>query len=93
MFDGSLAPTHPRRRGEGAARSLYWELDPGSVENLPVTRVNGEDSTVARVLAEDKKPDEAAKLLERVIKDAPKDGEWAKAATERLEKLKAAPKK
>ena len=45
----------------------------------------------ARVLNEEKKPDDAIKLLERVIKDAPKDSEWTKAATERLEKLK--PKK
>lgn len=42
----------------------------------------------ARVLVEDKKPDEAVKLLERVIRDAPKDGPWAKAAGERLEKVK-----
>jgi tetratricopeptide (TPR) repeat protein len=42
----------------------------------------------ARVLVEDKKPEEAIKLLERVLKDAPKDGEWAKAAQERLDKLK-----
>ena len=42
----------------------------------------------ARVLVEEKKPDEAVKLLERVIKDAPKDSEWAKAAQERLDKLK-----
>ena len=42
----------------------------------------------ARVLVEEKKPDDAIKLLERVIKDAPKDSEWTKAATERLEKLK-----
>jgi predicted Zn-dependent protease len=40
----------------------------------------------ARVLAEDKKPDDAAKLLERVVKDAPKDSDWAKAAAERLKK-------
>jgi tetratricopeptide (TPR) repeat protein len=45
----------------------------------------------ARVYFEEKKPDEAVKLLEKVIKDAPKDSEWAKAAQERLEKLK--PKK
>ncbi len=45
----------------------------------------------ARVLAEEKKTDDAVKLLERVIKDAPKDSEYPKAATERLEKLK--PKK
>jgi tetratricopeptide (TPR) repeat protein len=42
----------------------------------------------ARVLVEEKKSDEAIKLLERVLKDAPKDGEWAKAAQERLDKLK-----
>lgn len=42
----------------------------------------------ARVYAEEKKPDDAVKLLERVLKDAPKDGEWAKAAQERLDKLK-----
>ncbi|MBP3959136.1 tetratricopeptide repeat protein [Gemmata sp. G18] len=42
----------------------------------------------ARTLGEEKKPDEAVKLLERVIKDAPKDSEWAKAAQERLGKLK-----
>jgi TolA-binding protein len=42
----------------------------------------------ARVLVEEKQPDEAVKLLERVLKDAPKDGEWAKAAQERLDKLK-----
>jgi cellulose synthase operon protein C len=42
----------------------------------------------ARVLTEEKKPEESVKLLERVIKDAPKDSEWTKAATERLEKLK-----
>jgi len=42
----------------------------------------------ARVLVEDKKPEEAIKLLQRVLKDAPKDSEWAKAAQERLEKIK-----
>ena len=42
----------------------------------------------ARTLVEEKKTDEAVKLLERVLKDAPKDGEWAKAAAERLAKLK-----
>jgi TolA-binding protein len=41
----------------------------------------------ARVLVEEKKPDDAAKLLERVVKDAPKDSEWTKAAQERLAKL------
>jgi len=45
----------------------------------------------ARVLNEEKNPEAAAKLLERVIKDAPKDSEWTKAAAERLEKI--APKK
>jgi TolA-binding protein len=45
----------------------------------------------ARVLVEEKKPDDAVKLLDRVLKDAPKDSEWAKAAQERLDKLK--PKK
>ncbi len=42
----------------------------------------------ARTLIEEKKPDDAIKLLERVLKDAPKDGEWAKAAQERLDKIK-----
>jgi TolA-binding protein len=42
----------------------------------------------ARVLVEEKKPDDATKLLERVIKEAPKDSEWTKAAQERLGKLK-----
>ena len=41
----------------------------------------------ARVLVEEKKPDDAVKLLEKVVKDAPKDSEWAKAAQERLGKL------
>ncbi|WP_439622278.1 tetratricopeptide repeat protein [Gemmata sp.] len=41
----------------------------------------------ARVLDAEKKPDAAVKLLERVVKDAPKDSEWTKAAAERLEKL------
>ncbi|MCE9568210.1 MAG: tetratricopeptide repeat protein [Planctomycetes bacterium] len=47
----------------------------------------------ARVLAEEKNTEGAAKLLERVVKDAPKDSEWTKAATERLGKLPAPPKK
>ena len=34
----------------------------------------------ARVLVEDKKPEEATKLLERVLKEAPKDSDWTKAA-------------
>ena len=42
---------------------------------------------VWREIAE-QKPDEAAKLLDRVIRDAPKDSEWTKAAQERLEKVK-----
>ena len=42
----------------------------------------------ARVLVADKKPADAVKLLESVIKDASKDSEWAKAAKERLEKIK-----
>ncbi len=45
----------------------------------------------ARVLAEEKKPDDAVKLLERVIRDAPKESEWTKAAAERLQKIQ--PKK
>ncbi|MBA4190138.1 MAG: hypothetical protein C0467_19310 [Planctomycetaceae bacterium] len=45
----------------------------------------------ARVLNEEKNPESATKLLERVIKDAPKDSEWTKAATERMEKI--SPKK
>jgi len=42
----------------------------------------------ARVLVEEKKTDDAVKLLEKVVKEAPKDSEWAKAATERLTKIK-----
>lgn len=42
----------------------------------------------ARTLLEEKKPDEAVKLIERVLRDAPKDSEWAKAAQERLDKVK-----
>jgi TolA-binding protein len=42
----------------------------------------------ARVLVEEKKLSEAIKVLERVVTDAPKDSEWTKTATERLEKLK-----
>ncbi len=45
----------------------------------------------ARVLNEEKNPEAAVKLLDRVIKDAPKDSEWTKAATERLAALQ--PKK
>jgi tetratricopeptide (TPR) repeat protein len=42
----------------------------------------------ARAHEEDKKPAEAEKLLNKVVKDAPADGEWQKAAKERLSKLK-----
>jgi predicted Zn-dependent protease len=42
----------------------------------------------ARALLEEKKPAEATELLERVVKDAPKDSEWAKAAQEQLGKIK-----
>jgi TolA-binding protein len=42
----------------------------------------------ARVLVEQKQPEQAAKLLDRVVKDAPKDSEWAKAAAELLAKVK-----
>lgn len=42
----------------------------------------------ARAFAEDGKPDQAEKVLRKVLKDAPKDSEWAKAAQERLGKLK-----
>jgi TolA-binding protein len=42
----------------------------------------------ARALVEEKKPEEATKLLDRVLKDAPKGSEWAKAAQERLDKVK-----
>jgi tetratricopeptide (TPR) repeat protein len=41
----------------------------------------------ARALAEDKKPDQAERLLKKVIKDYP-TSEWAKVAQERLEQLK-----
>jgi tetratricopeptide (TPR) repeat protein len=42
----------------------------------------------ARVYVELKKPDEAVKLLERVLKEAPAGSEWTKAARERLDKIK-----
>jgi predicted negative regulator of RcsB-dependent stress response len=42
----------------------------------------------ARVHVEQKKSEEAVKLLERVLKEAAKDSEWAKAAKEQLEKIK-----
>jgi tetratricopeptide (TPR) repeat protein len=41
----------------------------------------------ARVLVEEKKPAEAAKLLERVLQEAPKDSPWTNLARERLGKL------
>ena len=43
----------------------------------------------ARAFEEDKKPAEAEKLLAKVLKDAPAESDWHKAAKERLEKLKA----
>ena len=42
----------------------------------------------ARAFEEDKKPDQAAKLLNKLIKDNPAESEWHKAAKERLGKLK-----
>lgn len=42
----------------------------------------------ARALGDQKNVTEAAKLLERVVKEAPKDGPWAKAAEELLGKVK-----
>jgi tetratricopeptide (TPR) repeat protein len=42
----------------------------------------------ARVLVEEKKGEDALKLLRKVVEEAPKDSEWAKAAYERLAKLK-----
>jgi len=42
----------------------------------------------ARVLVKDKKPEAATKLLDRVLKDAPPDSGWAKAAQEQLDKIK-----
>ncbi|QEL13808.1 tetratricopeptide repeat protein [Limnoglobus roseus] len=42
----------------------------------------------ARAYEEDKKPAEAEKLLAKLLKDAPADSDWAKAAKERLEKVK-----
>ena len=42
----------------------------------------------ARILAETGNTAKAVELLEKVIKDAPKDSEWAKAAQERLAKIK-----
>jgi cellulose synthase operon protein C len=42
----------------------------------------------ARVYGEQKNTAEAVKLLERVVKEAPKDSAWSKAASEMLEKVK-----
>ena len=42
----------------------------------------------ARALTDDNKPDQAARVLAKLIKDAPADSEWSKAAKERLDKLK-----
>lgn len=42
----------------------------------------------ARAFEEDKKPTDAEKLLNKVVKDTPAESEWHKAAKERLGKLK-----
>ncbi len=42
----------------------------------------------ARVLGEQQKKADATKLLERIIKEAPKDSPWAKTAQEQLDKVK-----
>lgn len=42
----------------------------------------------ARAFEEDKKPEQAEKLLAKLMKDTPPDSEWHKAAKERLGKLK-----
>ncbi len=44
--------------------------------------------SAALAQAEDGKPADAERVLRKLLKDAPKDSEWAKAAQERLEKLK-----
>ncbi len=41
----------------------------------------------ARALIQEKMPDEATRLLKRVIKDAPQDSDWAKAAQEQQRKI------
>ena len=41
-----------------------------------------------RAFEEDKKPEQAIKLLTKLVKDTPANSEWHKAAKERLEKLK-----
>ena len=42
----------------------------------------------ARALAADNKPADAERVLQKLLKDAPKDSDWAKAAQERLKELK-----
>jgi len=42
----------------------------------------------ARALAADNKPSDAERVLQKLLKDAPKDSDWAKAAQERLKELK-----
>jgi TolA-binding protein len=42
----------------------------------------------ARAFADGKEPEQAEKVLKKLVKDAPPDSEWSKAARERLEKLK-----
>ncbi len=42
----------------------------------------------ARAFAEGNQPEQAEKVLKKLVKDAPPDSEWAKAARERLERLK-----
>lgn len=44
--------------------------------------------SAAQAQADDGKPADAERVLRKVLKDAPKDSEWAKAAAERLGKLK-----
>ena len=49
---------------------------------------NNPDDMAARAqLVEQGKTPDAVKLLEKVIKDAPKDSDWTKAAQERLGKI------
>jgi TolA-binding protein len=42
----------------------------------------------ARAFAEGNQPEQAEKVLKKLVKDAPPDSEWSQAARERLEKLK-----
>ncbi len=44
--------------------------------------------SAAHAQIDDGKPQDAERVLKKLLKDAPKDSEWAKAAAERLEKLK-----